>query len=108
VLIEVAAARGNHAPEASYGTHFFQDLVESGIYPLPLYPDDTGTAFNWGFFERAPNVLGRLVPECIEQRDLVKVIDIPAFTGGRVAEIIMNGESDQALGYLRDPDGPGR
>jgi len=101
VLIEVAVAQGNHAPEASYGTHFFQDLVEAQIYPLPLYPDDPETLFNWQFFESVPNALGRLLPDCAEYSDYVKVIDVPAFTGGRTVEIIMDGEKDEALGYLR-------
>ena len=31
VLIEVARQRGNYLPELSFGTHFFQDLVEASI-----------------------------------------------------------------------------
>lgn len=100
VLVEVALAHGEHAPEASYGTHFFQDLVESGIYPLPIYPDDPKTAFNWRFFEDAPNALSRLLPD---DRDsgCVKVIDVPAVSGGRALEIVMDGEKEQAIGYLK-------
>lgn len=40
MLIEVARQRGNYVPDLSFGTHFFQDLVEAGIRYLPLYPDD--------------------------------------------------------------------
>jgi hypothetical protein len=39
VLIEIAHRRGEYVPEVSYGTHFFQDLVEDGIYYLALHPD---------------------------------------------------------------------
>ena len=101
VLIEVALAHGSHAPEASHGTHFYQDLVEAQIYPLPLYPDDPDTIFNWQFFDTAPNVLGRLVPDCAHYKDYVKVIDVPEATGGRLLEIVMDGENDEALGYLK-------
>jgi hypothetical protein len=101
VLIEVALALGEHAPEASYGTHFFQDLVESHIYPLPIYPDDPGTAFNWGFFNSAPNVLGRILPEYKAYGRYVKVIDVVETCGGRRLEIVMNGEEEKALGYVR-------
>ena len=100
VLIEVALAHGEHAPEASYGTHFFQDLVESRIYPLPIYPDDPQTAFDWSFFDRAPNVLGRILPECAAC-DAVKVIDVVEVTSGRHLEIVMDGEQERALGYLK-------
>ena len=40
MIIEVARKKGNYVPDVSFGTHFFQDLVESGIRYLPLYPDD--------------------------------------------------------------------
>ncbi|HEY5124760.1 MAG TPA: PEP/pyruvate-binding domain-containing protein, partial [Ignavibacteria bacterium] len=42
VLIEVARKKGNYLPDLSFGTHFFQDLVESSIRYIPLYPDDEG------------------------------------------------------------------
>jgi len=99
-LIEVALARGNHAPEVSYGTHFFQDLVEAQIYPLPLYPDDHDTLFNWQFFDNAPNALPELVPTCAKYADYVKIIDVPAVADGRYLKIVMDSEKDQALGYL--------
>jgi hypothetical protein len=100
VLVEIALAHGEHAPEASYGTHFFQDLVESQIYPLPIYPDDPETLFNWEFFDNAPNVVTHILggrPRC----DCVKVINVPQVSGGRLLEIVMDGERDRALGYLR-------
>jgi hypothetical protein len=100
-LIEVALAHGEHAPEASYGTHFFQDLVESHIYPLPIYPDDPGVAFNWDFFDNAPNVLSRVLPGHASHSRYIKVIDVVEASGGRRLEIVMNGEEDKALGYIR-------
>ena len=99
-LIEVALARGDHVPEASYGTHFFQDLVETRIYPLPLYPDDPDTLFNWQFFDESPNVLAELVPEYTRYLTYVKLIDVPAVTGSRYLRIVMDDEEDKALGYL--------
>ncbi len=42
VLIEIARKKGNYVPDLSFGTHFFQDLVEAAIRYLPLYPDDPG------------------------------------------------------------------
>jgi hypothetical protein len=100
VLVEVALAHGEHAPEASYGTHFFQDLVESRIYPLPIYPDDADTVFDWGFFQRAPNVLREILPHGATC-GCVKVIDVPQASGGLHLEIVMDGEHDRALGYLK-------
>ena len=42
MLLEVARRKGSYVPDVSFGTHFFQDLVESRIHYLPLYPDDPG------------------------------------------------------------------
>jgi hypothetical protein len=84
----------------SYGTHFFQDLVEAGIYPLPLYPGDPDVVFNRAFLDGAPNVLADLLPGDARHAEYVKVIDVRAAAGGRFLEIVMNGEQEQALAYL--------
>ncbi len=39
VLAEVAFSAGNLMPELSFGTHFFQDLVETNIFYIALFPD---------------------------------------------------------------------
>jgi hypothetical protein len=102
VLAEVALAHGGHAPEASYGTHFFQDLVEAHIYPLPLYPDDPDVVFNWDFFRQAPDVLPQILPDTPERLSVaLKVIDVPAAAAGRHLTIAMSSEQDRALGYLK-------
>ncbi len=100
VLVEVAVGEEHGAPEASYGTHFFQDLVEARIYPLAVYPNDPDEVFNWAFFEQAPNQLQSLLPDDARHADYLKVIDVPAFTGGRLVNVVMNGEDEEALGYL--------
>ena len=100
VLVEIAMEKGGETPEVSYGTHFFQDLVETQIYPLPLCPDDEGVVFNRAFLDNAPNVLPELLPVDSAFSDYVKVVDVPAASGGRFLEIVMNGEQEQALAYL--------
>lgn len=105
MLIEIGLSGGASA-EPSYGTHFFQDLVESNIYPLALYPDEKGTVFRWEFFQGSPNALAGLLPEMADYQRHVRVIDIPAVTGGKLLEVIMDGEKGEALGYLRTyPEG---
>ena len=97
-LVEVAVGRGGAAPDPSYGTHFFQDLVESNIYPLAIQPDEQDDFLNWGFLEKAKNVLTTLVPEAADLQDCLKVIHIPAEREGHRVEILMDGE--QALAFL--------
>ena len=100
-LIEIALSDGGSAPEASYGTHFFQDLVETNIYPLALYPDEAGNFFHWDFLRNSPNVLTDLLPDAEPYVDYLRVIDVPSVTDGQFLEIIMDGENSKALGYLR-------
>jgi hypothetical protein len=100
VLIEIARKRGHYLPELSFGTHFFQDLVESSIRYLPLYPEEEGVAFNEEFFLRSDNILPRLLPEFAGLADTLRVIDVPATTGGRTLRILMNADLDQAVGVL--------
>jgi len=99
-LIEVARRTGNYLPDLSFGTHFFQDLVEAEIPYLPLYPDDPGNQFNEAFLSRSRNLLPQLLPEFAELQEVVRVIDVPAETGGGRLRVLLNGETDQAVGLL--------
>ncbi|MBU0985227.1 MAG: PEP/pyruvate-binding domain-containing protein [candidate division Zixibacteria bacterium] len=103
MLIEVARKKGNYVPDLSFGTHFFQDLVEAQIRYLPLYPDDKGAVFNEAFFTDSPNVFADVVPELASLAETVRVIDVARATGGQVLKILMNAELDRAVGVLGEP-----
>jgi predicted nucleotidyltransferase len=100
VLVEMAKKKGNYLPDLSFGTHFFQDLVESAIRYLPLYPDDEGTVFDEPFFLNAPNILESMLPEHKGISDVLRVIDITECTGGRILRVLMNAEKEQAVGIV--------
>ncbi len=103
VLVEIARKKGNYVPDLSFGTHFFQDLVESGIRYLPLYPDEPANHFDEDFLRRAPNCLPDLLPEFAHLAGVVRVIDLPAVRDGLVLHVLMNGELEEALGVLGEP-----
>ncbi len=103
VLIEMAVTQDGRVPELSYGTHFFQDLVESGIHSLPLHLGEDGEGdgrFNWSFFHDAPNALADLLPGDAPSSDYIKVIDIAALPGNVRLNVLMDGANDEAVGYL--------
>jgi pyruvate,water dikinase len=102
-LVEIARKKGNALPDLSFGTHFFQDLVEAEIRYLPLYADEPGTQFQESFLRDSPNILPRVLPEHADIADTVRVIDIPASAEGMVLRILMNAELDEAVGFLVDP-----
>jgi predicted nucleotidyltransferase len=103
MLIEVARKKGNYVPDVSFGTHFFQDLVESGIRYLPLYPDDPGVKFNEKFFLEAPNKLPELLPEFAALAGTLRVIDVAEAKGGRVLQVLMNSDREKALAFFTEP-----
>lgn len=106
MLIEVARASGAYVPELSFGTHFFQDMVEAGIRYLPLYPDAPGSDLNEEFFDRADNRLRHLLPAAEPFERVIRVVDITAESGGMVLQVRMNAELPRAVGLLVNPDAP--
>lgn len=106
VLVEIARKKGDYTPDLSFGTHFFQDLVEANIRYLPLYPDEDGVVFNEPFFRNSGNVLPALAPEFSDLAGVVRVIDVPQATGGQVLRVLMNADLDEAVGVLASPSTP--
>jgi pyruvate, water dikinase len=102
-LVEIARKKGSYVPDLSFGTHFFQDLVEASIRYLPLYPDDTGIMFNESFFLEQTNYFKQLVPEFAYLENTIRVIDVPKVCNGKVVHVNMNADEGQALGFLADP-----
>ncbi len=103
VLVEIARKEGNYVPDLSFGTHFFQDLVEASIRYLPLYPDEPDNVFNEEFLLHAPNLLPELLPEYAHLAGTVRVIDVPRASGGLVLRVLMNGDEDRAVAVLSAP-----
>ncbi len=103
MLIEIAQKQKDYVPELSFGTHFFQDLVEASIRYLPLYPGDWGTLFDESFFKNSRNWLPDLLPGFAYLAGTVHVIDVTNTVPGMVLQILMNGELDEAMAVLAEP-----
>ena len=103
MLVEIARQKGAYLPEVSFGTHFFNDLVESEIAYLPLYPDEPGVVWNEDFLRRSPSVLADVVPQFADLSTAVRVISVAEAADGLLLHVIMDGEEDRALAYLGPP-----
>jgi hypothetical protein len=75
-LAEIAFSAGNLMPELSFGTHFFQDLVETNIFYVALFPGRNGVLFNDKIFKRFDNLFTRLIPESAKYEEVVGVYDV--------------------------------
>lgn len=107
-LIEIAKKKQAYSPEPSFGTHFFQDLVEAGIVYIPLYPDEQGVIFKEGYFRNSDNILGTLLPQFDWLSDVIQVIDVPASFYGRTLSIHMNSDLEQAVAFFTDSEPAGK
>ncbi len=74
-LVETAYPGMGLMPELSFGTHFFQDLVEAGIFYIALMPDRDGIVFNREWFDKGENRLSTLLPESARYEGVVQVLD---------------------------------
>ncbi len=106
MLVEIAKKKKGYLPELSFGTHFFQDLVESQIRYLPLYPDDEDSLFNQNFFSLSQNSLSDYVNLPADKKesfeDVIRLIDLEKTSPGFTGEVVMDGDSSYAIGFLRN------
>jgi hypothetical protein len=88
------------APEPSYGTHFFHDLLEARIYPLAVALQDPATHFGAEFFSSADNALSSLLPDDASWAGIIQVIDLEHTSAARRASLALDGERGTAVLYL--------
>lgn len=103
MLIEIALKQSKYEPELSFGTHFFQDLVEENIKYLPLYPEDDDILFNQSFFSSSRNILSDILPAYSYMSEVVKVIKVEEVYPNNELFILMNGDLQKAVAYLDHP-----
>jgi len=103
LLVEIAHRKGSYVPDLSFGTHFFQDLVEAQIRYLPLYPDDDGNILNSGFFRGSTNLLPELVPEYAHLSETIRVVEVPREAEGQILRVLLNADLEEAVGLLAEP-----
>jgi hypothetical protein len=100
VLVEMALEEAGHVPEVSYGTHFFQDLVEAQTIYMPVYPDNEATQFQAAFFETAPNALLKFIPKAQKYENIVRLIDVPEAAKGDFVRVVADSARNRAVCYL--------
>ena len=104
MILEIAKEKGGYIPELSFGTHFFQDLVESNIRYLPLYPDQGEDLFNEKLLLESDNKLTDVLPSYKNFEEVVRVVKISEIIPGGTLAVVMDGEANEALAYLKPAD----
>jgi hypothetical protein len=99
-LIEMSGSGVGSAPEPSFGTHFFQDLIESSIYPLAIFLEDEDVVFNHAFFYDTPNHLVEMFPKEEKFQAGLRVIRVQDYRPDSHLELVMDSEEGRAVAYL--------
>lgn len=73
VIAEFTHAAGAFLPELSQGSHFFQDIVESGIFYLGVFDRDPAVEFNPSLVTESPNRLTHFAPELFRLSEVLHV-----------------------------------
>jgi hypothetical protein len=104
-LVELSGQGVGPDPELSFGTHFFQDLIEAQIYPLAIYLDDEEGIFRDDFFYDSPNLLLDFLPEETKLVKSLRLIKVETFRPGHLLELVMDDEAGEAVAILASADG---
>jgi hypothetical protein len=100
-LIELGGQEVGTSPEPSFGTHFFQDLMEAQIYPLAINLDDPDVVFNREFFYETPNHLAEWCPTI--HKSLLKtlrLVDVQDYAPTQFLSLVMDDDEGRAVGFL--------
>ena len=77
VMCEYSSSALGLMPELSYGSHFFQDLVETGIFYVALFAEKEDVGFCPERFLKNENLLTRLLTHGGEHQDTLYVCRTP-------------------------------
>jgi hypothetical protein len=100
-LVELAGEAIGASPEPSFGTHFFQDLMEARIYPLAVFLDDEDTIFNRDFFYVTQNrVLDFISIENPRVLNALRLIAVQDYRPHHHMDLIMDGHQSRAVALL--------
>ena len=98
-LVEISGEGVGPAPEPSYGTHFFQDLIEANIYPLAVHLDDEDSVFNRAFFYETPNRIKRWLKDSVVKESHLRLIEVDDFLPASSLELIMDSDAGQVVAF---------
>ena len=73
-MCEISYQSEGLMPELSYGSHFFQDLVESGVFYIALFKEQENVIFHEERL-KGETLLTKYHPDSAEYADVIKVID---------------------------------
>ena len=99
-LVELSGESVGTSPEPSFGTHFFQDLMEAQIYPLAVFLDDKDVLFNHDFFYKTPNKVLKFISIDKRLTRSLRLLAVKDFRPRHHMDLVMDGQKGRAVAYL--------
>ncbi|MCP4118334.1 MAG: hypothetical protein GY737_23625 [Desulfobacteraceae bacterium] len=100
LLGEIAYEENGSTPEVSYGTHFFNDLVESGIVHVAIFPDDPESFFREEFLLDAPNRLAESHPDLSHLEPVIHLIHVPSCCDRMGLSVFQDSRNQTGAGFF--------
>ncbi len=95
-IVELGYLRKDFMPDISYGTHFFQDLVETDISYFSIFPEKHDSFLNENLIEKSPVEDTGMHSEEKALDGVVRVLDVRELKPVLMADII----SRQAVCFI--------
>ena len=73
VICEYSSGKEGLMPELSYGSHFFQDIVEAGIFYVAIFDGHKDVIFNPERILKEENLLAALFPQSKQFSDVIHI-----------------------------------
>ena len=96
-ICEVANSEAGYNPELSYGSHFFQDLVESGILYNAIFENNKTKVFNTSLLDKYNNEIEKFDMSFASLKGIIKVYD----TAGQNVFLCNDMKSEKIICYRK-------
>ena len=76
MICEISESRAGYMPELSYGSHIFQDLVETNILYTAIFENEKTISFQPEKFRKLKNILTEICPDSEGLKDIIGVYSV--------------------------------
>lgn len=73
IICEISDRQSGYTPELSYGSHMFQDLVETKILYGAIWNSEKTVSYNPGYLDGTPDLFAEICPEFPELAGMIQV-----------------------------------
>lgn len=99
MLVELSFNKGEYTPELSFGTHFFQDLIEADIRYLPIFQEGE-SRFKENLLLNKENKLQKILEKYVFLENVVKVYHTKEIIPDSTLSVYMDGREEKAIALL--------